>query len=164
MAAVGEGVHRQQTVVLAPAAAGSLGGVGQRGNVGEVQRFRRLAVIAVAGDQRRAEGAHQAGDVGAHRLRSGDALEGAQHRLIIEGAALHHNVAAQLTGVGQLDDLEQGVLDDGVGKSGGDIGHRRTLLLGLLHVGVHEHGAAGAQIHRMLGEQRLIGELRRRKA
>ena len=163
-AAVGEGVHRQQAVILAPAAAGGFRRIGQSGDVGEVQRLRGLAVIAVTGDQRRAEGAHQSGDIGAHRVHTGDTLKGPQHRLIIEGAALHHDVAAQLMGVGQLDDLEQGVLDDGVGKSGGDIRHRRALLLGLLHVGVHEHGAAGAQIHRMPGEQGLVGELRRREA
>ena len=163
-AAVGEGIHRQQAVIFTSAAAGSLGGVGQGGDVGKVQCLGGLAVIAVTGDQRRAEGTHQAGDIGTHRLSPGDTLEGPQHGLVVEGAALHHDVMAQLPGVGQLDDLEQRVLDDGVGKAGGNVRHRSALLLGLLHVGVHEHGAAGAQIHRMPGEQGLVGELRRREA
>ena len=162
--AVGEGADGQQTVIFTAAASGGLCREGQGGDGVKIQRGSRLAAVAVAGNQRRAESAHQPGDIRTHRVHAGDALESAQHRLIVEGAALHHDVLAQLAGVGQLDDLEQGVFDDGVGKTGRNVRHRRALLLGLLHVGVHEHGAAGAQIHRMLREQGFVGKLRRREA
>ena len=162
--AVGESADGQQAVIFAAAASGGLCGESQGGNSVKIQRGGGLAAVAVTGDQRRSERTHQPGDIRTHRVHTGDALESAQYRLVIEGAALHHDVLAQLAGVGQLDDLEQGVFDDGVGKAGRDIRYRRALLLGLLHVGVHEHGAAGAQIHRMLREQGLVSKLRRRKA
>ena len=76
----------------------------------------------------------------------------------MEGAALHHNVPPQLLGRGQLDHFVQGIFDDGVGQSRRNIRNRRPLLLGLLHIGVHKHGAAGAQIHRAGSKQRLTGK------
>ena len=45
-----------------------------------------------------------------------------QHRVVIEGAALHHDLAAQLGGVGNLDDLEEGVFDHGIGQPRRDVG------------------------------------------
>ena len=115
-------------------------------------------MVALPRHQRRAERAHNAGNVGAGSFHSGDFLKGAKHRLIVERAALHHDVFAQVGGVGQLDDLVKGVLDDGVGKSRGNILHRSTLFLRLLDVGIHEHGAAGAKIDGIFGEQRLFGK------
>ena len=68
-------------------------------------------------------------------------------------------MAAQIPGVGQLDHLIQGVFDDGVGKTGGNVLEGRPLLLSLLHVGVHKYGAAGAQIDGIGGKESLLGEL-----
>ena len=115
-------------------------------------------MVAFPRHQRRAEGAHDAGYIGAGGPHTGDFLKGAKHRLVVEGAALHHDVFAQVGGVGQLDDLVKGVLDDGVGKSRGNILHRGALFLRLLDVGIHEHGAAGAKIDGIFGEQRFLGK------
>ena len=115
-------------------------------------------MVAFPRHQRRAEGAHDAGYIGAGGLHTGDFLKGAKHRLVVEGAALHHDVFAQVGGVGQLDDLVKGVFDDGVGKSRGNVLHRRALFLRLLDVGIHEHGAAGAKIDGIFGEQCFLGE------
>ena len=51
-----------------------------------------------------------------------------------------------------------GVFHDGDGQAGGDVLHAGAVLLGLLDAGVHEHGAAGAQVHGLLGEQAQLGE------
>ena len=115
-------------------------------------------MVALPRHQRRAERAHNAGNVGAGGFHSGDLLKGAKHRLIVERAALHHDVSAKVGGVCQLDDLVKGILDDGVGKSRRNILHRGALFLGLLDVGIHEHGAAGAKINGIFGEQRLFGK------
>ena len=115
-------------------------------------------MVALPRHQRRAERAHNAGNVGAGGLHAGDLLKGAKHRLIVERAALHHDVSAKVGGVGQLDDLVKGVLDDGVGKSCGNVLHRGALFLRLLDVGIHEHGAAGAEINGIFGEQCLFGK------
>ena len=48
--------------------------------------------------------------------------------------------------VADLDDLEQGVLDDGDGKARGDVAHGGAFLLRLLNAAVHEHRAAAAQV------------------
>ncbi len=115
-------------------------------------------MIALPRHQRRTEGTHDAGNIGAGGLHAGDLFKGAEHRLVVERAALHHDVSAKVGGVCQLDDLVQGIFDDGVGKSRGNILHRRALFLGLLDVGIHEHGAAGAEIDGIFGEQRLFGK------
>ena len=65
---------------------------------------------------------------------------------------------AKVGGVGQLDDLVKGILDDGVGKSRRNILHRGALFLRLLDVGIHEHGAAGAKIDGIFGKQRFLGK------
>ena len=121
-------------------------------------------MVAVAREQRRAERAHDARNVGAGHLRAGDALKRAQHSLIEECAALHDDVRAKLARVGKLDDLVERVFDDGVGETGRDVGYARTLLLRLLDVGVHKYGAARAEVDRSLGKERLVRELLRRHA
>jgi len=60
----------------------------------------------------------------------------------VKRAALHHYMTAQPIGMGELDHFEQRIFDDGIGKAGGNIGHRRAFLLCLLHIGIHEHRTA----------------------
>ena len=160
----GEDAHGEHTVVLAALTARGRGLVGQRLDVRKRQHRALLAVITLAREQRRAERAHDARNVGAGDLRAGDALECAQHGLVEERAALHDDVRAQLARVGELDDLIERVFDDGVGKTRRDIGHTRALLLRLLDIGVHKHRAARAEVHGGLGKERLVRELLRRHA
>ena len=152
-AAAGEDVDGEHTVVGTAAAPGGGGGICKVVDLLQRQHGGGLTLIPLPCQQRRAEGTHNARNVGAGGLHTGDGLKGPQHRLIVEGAALHHHVGAQLPGISQLDDLEQGVFDDRIGQTGRNIGHLRPLFLCLLHVGVHKHRAAGAQIHRMLGKE-----------
>ena len=58
--------------------------------------------------------AHEARDVGAHDLTAGEQLEGAQHRVVEEGAALDDDALTQVRGLLELDDLVEGVAHDGV--------------------------------------------------
>ena len=123
----------------------------QRGDIGgrEHRRDSRGAG-AVAGEQGCAVRAHAAGDVGAHGVHARELLERAQGRVGHEGAALDDHLRADLLGITQLDDLEQGVLDHGVGQARRDVAHRGALLLRLLDARVHEHGAAAAQVDGVL--------------
>ena len=157
-AAIGELVHGQHAVVGAAAAVDGGGGVGQVQDVVQGQHGGLLAGIALPGDEGRAEGAHDAGNIGAGGFHPGDLFEGPQDGLVVEGAALDHNVAAQVGGVGQFNDLVEGVLDDGVGQARGNVADLGALLLGLLDIGVHEHGAAGTQVHGIFSEQGLLGK------
>ena len=59
-------------------------------------------------------------------------LKGAEHRVVEEGAALDHDVLAQVVGGGGPDDLVDGVFHDGDGQAGGDVLHAGAVLLGLL--------------------------------
>ncbi len=114
-------------------------------------------MIPVSCQQGGAVGSHVAGYVGAHGIHFGKLFEGAQHGIVQEGAALHDDLFAHVVRVAYLDDLEQRVLDDRDGKPRRDVAHGGAFLLRLLHAAVHEHGAAAAQIYRMLG---LDGRLR----
>ena len=113
----------------------------------------------VPGGESRAKGPHEPGDGGPGHVPAQFLLEGTEHGVVEEGAPLDHDVSAQVVGAGGADDLVDGVFDDGDGQAGRDILHRGAVLLGLLHRGVHEHGAAGAQVHRVLGQQAQLGEL-----
>ena len=115
--------------------------------------------MQIPGVEGRAEGAHDARDGGPGDVATQLLLEGPEHRVVVEGAALHHDVLAQIVGVGGPDDLVDRVLDDGDGQSRGDVLHAGAVLLGLLDAGVHEYGAAGAQVDRVPGQQAQLGKV-----
>ena len=151
-------VDGQAAVVGAAVAGDGFGGVleGLQFFVGEDLALLQRQIL---GGQCRAEGAHQTGDGGTGDVAAQLLLKGPEHCVVVEGAALHHNVLAQLVGRGHTQHLVDGVLDDGDGETGGDVGHAGAILLGLLDGGVHEHRAAGAQVHRLFGEQAQLGEI-----
>ena len=163
-AATGEDVHGKHAVVGAAAAAAGPGGIGKVHNLFQRQHGSPLAVVVASGNQRRTKGAHEPRNIRTDDLCPGNQFKGPQHRLIMEGAALDYNVTAQLSGRAELDNLEQGVFDNGVGKARGNIRHLRSLFLGLLHIGVHKHCAAGSQVHGVLGKKGLPGKGFRRIA
>ena len=146
--AVGERRDGHLAVVLAQAAglAGRVHGEALQG-LDRGQGRGPLPRVVHARGQGGAIRAHEARDVGAHNLAAGEQLEGAQHRVIEEGAALDDDALAQVRGLLELDDLVEGVAHDGVGQAGADVAHVRAFLLRLLDGGVHEHRAAGAQVH-----------------
>ena len=113
---------------------------------------------AIAGEQGRTVGAHAAGDVGTHGMNAGELLKRTQRGVGHKGAALNDHLTADLLGIAQLNDLEQGILDDGIGQAGRDVAHRGTFLLRLLDARVHKDRAAAAQIDRGLGMDGGIGE------
>ena len=116
-------------------------------------------VAAAQAEQGRAVSAHQAGDVGADDLHPHLLFKDAQDGLVVEGAALDHDLAAQLLGAGSPDDLVQRVLDHADGQAGADVLDAGAVLLGLLDRAVHKDGAAAAQVHRAVGEQAQRGKL-----
>lgn len=73
--------------------------------------------------------------------------------------ALHDDLRAHIVRVANLDDLEQGVLDNGNRQTRGYVAHGGALLLGLLHAAVHEHGAAASQVDGALGAHGRLREL-----
>ena len=114
-AATGKLVGGEHTAV---GAAGGGGGVGEIQNLRNGEHGAPLPLVPVPGDERRTEGAHDAGNVGANGLHPSNALKRPQHRLVVEGAALDHHMAAKLPGVGQLDDLIQSIFNDRISKTG----------------------------------------------
>ena len=126
-----------------------LGGKNGRGAVG---------AGAIAGEQGRTVGAHTAGDVGTHGMNAGELLKRAQRGIGHKGAALDDHLAADFLGVAQLNNLEQGILDDGIGQAGRDVAHRGAFLLCLLDARIHKDRAATAQVDGSLGMDGGIGE------
>ena len=82
----------------------------------------------------------------------------------MERAALHDDMLPQFLRISEFDDLEQCVLDDRARQTRTDVLYRRALLLRLLDVGVHEHGAARSQINRGGREEGFRRESFRRVA
>ena len=157
---VGEGVDGQLAVVAAQAAHPALRLLAEIRQSLAVQKRADLVRPGLApAEQGRAIGAHEACDIGPDDLHAHLLLKGTQHRLVVEGAALHHDVPAQLLGGRGPDHLIDGVLHHRDGEAGGDILDGGPVLLGLLHRGVHKHGAAAAQVHRPLGKEAQPGEL-----
>ena len=113
---------------------------------------------AIAGEQGCTVGAHAAGDVRAHGMHAGKLLKRAQRGIGHKGAALDDHLTANLLGVAQLNDLEQGILDDGIGQAGRDVAHRGAFLLRLLDARVHKDCAAAAQVDGGLGMDGSIGK------
>ncbi len=116
------------------------------GGAGAVRAARLLLLGVLLRDERDADGAHQPGVGRAGHGAPHVLLEGAQHRVVQEGAALHHDVVAQLVQVGNADHLGEDVLDDASAQARHDVvGGLAVLLLGD-DAAVHEHGAAAAQV------------------
>ena len=152
-------VNGELAVVGATAAADMLLRHGEVRNVlGRKDGRGAVGAGAIAGEQGRTVGAHAAGDVGTHGMNAGELLKRAQRGIGHKGAALDDHLAADLLGVAQLNDLEQGILDDGIGQAGRDVAHRGTFLLRLLDARVHKDRAAAAQIDRGLGMDGGIGK------
>ena len=159
-APVAEAVNGQQAVVGAtPAVDVGVLDLEVVDLVAREDRGDAVGARTVAGKEGGTKGAHGPGDVGTNHLSSGEKLEGAQRGVAHEGATLHHHVLADLIVVAQLDDLEQRVLDHRVGEARGDVADGGTLLLGLLHARVHEHGAAAAQVDGVLALHGSGGKL-----
>ena len=128
-ASCSEGVDGHQAVVVALAAATQLqlhvegvqllqgGDVGADGGGLEgslVHTYRRANQVLplVQGDEGRTIGTHETRHVRTEDIHPGNLFEGPQNRIVVKGSTLHYNLASNLGGTAQLDDLEQCVLDD----------------------------------------------------
>ena len=97
------------------------------------------------GEQRDADGAHEAG-VGRARDGAAEVLdERAQHRVVAERAALHDDAVAEACRIGHAHDLREHVSDDRAAQAGHDVGGRAAVFLLADDAGVHEHRAAAAE-------------------
>ena len=158
-AAVGKCIDRQHASVLAAVAVAGRCRIFKCRYLVKGQHTRAAAVRPVLGYKRSTEGAHDTGYIGAYDLHARYLLKGTQHRLVVEGTALHDDILTELAHIRQLDDLKEGILYHRICQSRRDIRYRRALLLRLLDIGIHEDGASGAQIHRRLGKERLLREV-----
>ena len=109
----------------------------------------------------------QCSTVCAHQARNGRAddivadllLKRAQHGVVQERTALHDDLPTDRFGIDRTDNFIQRVLDNADGKTRGDVLHRCAVLLRLLHGGVHEHRAAGAEVDRAIRKQTEFGKI-----
>ena len=152
-------VDGKLAVVRATAAANMLLRHGEvRDVLGREDGRGAVGTGAIAGEQCRTVGAHAAGNVGAHSMNAGKLLKRTQRGVGHKGAALDNHLAADLLGVAQLNDLEQGIFDDGIGQAGRDVAHRGAFLLRLLDARVHKDRTAAAQVDGGLGMNGSVGE------
>ena len=111
-------------------------------------------VIALPGNQGRAESAHDPGNIRPDDFAVRDLLKGPEDGVIVEGASLYNDIAPQLTGIRDLNDFVERIFNDGISQACGDVRDRSPFLLGLFDLGVHEHSAAGSQIDGVLRKER----------
>ncbi len=106
LTAAGEAVDGQAALVGTALALGHGGGKLQAVDLidGEHGGLHAVAV-ALPGDQSRAEGPHDAGDIRADGLAVRDFLKASKHRVVVEGASLDNDVPPKLRSVGNLDYL-----------------------------------------------------------
>ena len=109
--------------------------------------------------QRRAVGSHEARDVGADDLHPHLLFKGPENGFVIERAPLDHHMAAQFLRRGGPDHFIDGVFHHGDGQTRGDVLYGCAVLLGLLHTGIHKHGAPAAQVHGAVGKQAQLCEV-----
>ena len=109
--------------------------------------------------QRRTVGSHKSGNVRPDHLFPNLQFKCAEHRLVIEGAALHNDMVSQLIGRCTADYFIQRILDDGNRKTGTDVFNGCAVFLGLLDLRVHEYRAAGAKIDRFPAVKTHAGKL-----
>ena len=109
--------------------------------------------------QGRAIGPHQPRDIGSHHLDAGLQLEGPQHGIVQESAALDDDPVAEFADIAQLHHLVERVAHHRIAEPGRDIRDRGALLLGLFDRRIHENRAAAAQIDRCIRCHAGPGEL-----
>lgn len=74
-----------------------------------------------SGNNRTAVGSHNTGNIRSDHSPASQQLKGPQYGFVIEGATLHNDIAPEVLGVADFDNLLQGVLDYGIGESCGQI-------------------------------------------
>ena len=157
-----ESVDRQHAVVGAAAAADTFGSISEGLDLPQRQHGCLRAGIVPSGQQRRAKGPHDSGDIRAGNLHLRNFFKGPQHRLIMECPPLHHDMPSQILCICQLYHLEQGVFNDRIGQPRRDIRNIGPFLLRLLHIGIHEYRAACSQIDGIFRKQRRLCKILRR--
>ena len=122
-------------------------------------QFFRFNVESLSGNQCRTEGAHDSGNIRTHHVLPQRFFKGTEHRIIVEGSALHNDVLSEIFRIRHFNNLIQGVLNDRVCQSCRDIGNGCPFFLCLLYVRVHENGTTGTEIRRIFGEKRFFRKI-----
>ncbi len=117
------------------------------------------ALVMLACNQGSTEGAHDAGNVRTDSLAAADSLKAAKNGIVIEGAALNNDVFAEILRVGNLDNFIKRIFDNGISKTGGNIGNGSAFLLSLFNLGIHKYGTTGTEVNRILGVESNFGEI-----
>ena len=111
------------------------------------------------GKEGTAVGTHDFRDVAPVDRGAGEPFKGPDHCIVFHGASLENDVSPQVMGVLELQHLVQAVLDDGIGQPSGNIPDGDPFPEALLHFGVHEYGAPGAQVTGFLGFAGQFGKV-----
>ena len=70
----------------------------------------------------------------AYGMAAGNVFEASEYCVIIESSTLYYDVFAQCGSIGNLYYLKEGIFNNGIGKSCGDISHGCAFLLRLLYL------------------------------
>ena len=121
--------------------------------------IRSLVFPLVASKECGAECTHQATDIGAHRFFAGNQLKGAQHRIVVKGAALHNHFFADSSCISQFDNFKEGVFNHRIRKPCRNVADGGSFFLCLFNAAIHKDRTAAAEIDRFGGEESSCGKI-----
>ena len=98
------------------------------------------------------------GQVGTVHFPAEHVFHDLEKGVVEEGAALHEHMFSEIFRGTQTEHFVKGVADDRVAEAGRYVVDTAPFLLRLLHLRIHEHGTAGAEISGMLREKRGLHE------
>ena len=125
----------QQAVVITELTSGELGLEGQLLDIFDRKHGgMRILSIALLGEESSTEGTHKTGNIRTDNFLTRDLLECTKNCIIIEGTSLNDHVLTEFAWICKLNNFKEGVLDNGICKTGGNISYGSAFLLGLLYL------------------------------
>ena len=115
--------------------------------------------VTFSGDQSGTERTHDTCNIRSGCLAAGNLFKAAQNSIIIESTTLYNDIFSEFARIRKLDNLKQCILDDGVGKSGGNIRNGSAFLLRLFYLGIHKYRTACSEIDRIFRKQGFLREV-----
>ena len=143
-------IDRQTAVICTSSTFSHCCRVFQRFNVLNGKHRSTFTVnITFSGNEGSSECSHDTGNIRTYGFAVCDFLKTSENGIVIESSSLHNNMLTELGCVGNFDYFKQCVFDNGISKTGRNIGNFCALFLRLFYFGIHKYRTAGSEVDRI---------------